>query len=105
MKPESEQHELLDDVLAEAAPPDFQAALLDGTLRAVRRRRRMRRASRSVVAAGVLTLITLAVWKALLPTPAVRVVHPALHIVSSQPLRPSMVVETRRSGITFVMTS
>jgi len=68
MKPESEQHSLLDDVLNEAAPADFERALLDGTLRAVRRQRRLRRSSRGLAVAGVLAAIGLAIWHALLPT-------------------------------------
>ncbi len=44
-------HELLADVLAESAPPDFRAASLAKTLRTARRRRQMRQA-RSV--AGIL---------------------------------------------------
>ena len=52
-----DQQQLLDDVLAESAPPDFRAALLGETLRHVRRRRRWRQ-TRS--AAGILLVAALA---------------------------------------------
>ena len=60
MRPESEQHSLLDDVLSEAAPADFERVLLDGTLRAVRRRRRIRQCSRGLAAIGIFAAIALA---------------------------------------------
>ena len=105
MKPESEQHSLLDDVLSEAAPADFERALLDGTLRAVRRRRRMRQCSRGLAAAGVFAGIALAVWNALLPTTPVKLARPALHIVSSQPLPASMVTRTKPDSVVVVTSS
>ncbi len=105
MKPESEQHSLLDYVLTEAAPADFERALLDGTLCAVRRRRRMRRWSRGLAAVGVFATIALAVWNALLPTTPVKLFRPGLHIVSSQPLPASMVVGTKPGSVVIVTSS
>jgi hypothetical protein len=105
MKPESEQNSLLDDVLTEAAPSDFERALLDGTLRAVRRRRRSRRASRGLAVAGVFAAIALAVWNALLPTTPVHLVRPVLHIVKSHPLPASIVVGTRPGSVVVVTSS
>src|SRR2546428_718829 len=99
MKPESEQNCLLDDVLSEAAPADFQRALLDGTLRALRRRRRLRQCSRGLAVAGVFAVIALAVWNALLPTTSVNLARPALHIVSSQPLPASMLVASNPDSV------
>jgi len=104
MKPESEPHSLLDDVLTEAAP-DCERALLDGMLRAVRRRRRMRQCSRGLAVAGVFAAIALAVWYALLPTTPAKLVQPALHIVSSEPLPASMVVETQPVSFVVVTSS
>jgi len=105
MKPESEQHSLLDDVLTEGAPADFERSLLDGTLRAVRRRRRMQQCGRGLTVVGVFAAIALSVWNALRPTLSVHVVEPALHIVSSQPLPASMVVRTEPGGIVVVTSS
>ena len=105
MKPESEQNSLLDDVLTETAPADFEHALLDGTLRAVRRRRRLRRASRGLAVGGVFAAIALAVWNALLPTTPVNLVRPTLHIVWSQPLPASMVVGTKPDSVVVVTSS
>jgi hypothetical protein len=105
MKPESEQHSLLDDVLSETAPADFEHALLDGTLRAVRRRRRIRQGSRGLAAVGVFAAIAVAVWNALLPAPSVNLVPPTMHIVSSQPLPASMVVATKPDGAVVVTAS
>src|SRR5688572_33166801 len=103
MKPE--QDNLLDDVLGEAAPADFERALLDATLRAVRRRRRMRQCSRGLAAAGVFAAIAVAVWNTFLPTTSINLVGPTLHIVSSQPLPASMVVETRPVSVRVVTSS
>src|SRR5437667_3950982 len=105
MKPESQQHGLLDDVLREGAPADFERTLLDGTLRAVRRRRRMRQCSRGLAAAGAFAAIALAIWNALLPTTPAKVVRPALNIVSSQPLAASMVIGTKPGSVVFVTSS
>ena len=105
MKPESQQHSLLDDVLTEAAPADFERTLFDGTLRAVRRRRRLRQCSRGLAAVGIFAAIAVAVWNALLPTTSVNLVQPTLHIVSSQPLPASMVVGTKPDSVVVVTSS
>ena len=61
MNPRADQQTLLNDVLAESAPPDFRAALLGESLRAVRRRRRWRQTRRAGVFAAVI-LVTWLVW-------------------------------------------
>src|SRR6266498_1619402 len=105
MKPESEQHSLLNDVLAEDARAELEHSLLDGTLRAVRRRRRMRQCSRGLATVAVFAAIALAVWNALLPTTPVDLVRPTLHIVSSQPMPASMLVATRPDSVAVVTSS
>src|SRR5438045_1292313 len=102
MKPEHEHHSLLEDVLAEAAPADFERVLLDGTLRAVRRRRQARRWGRGLAVVGAFAAIALTAWKTLLPTTSVR---SGLHVVSSRPLPRSMIVETKPGGVTLVTSS
>lgn len=96
---------LLDDVLAEAAPSDFEWALLDGTLRAVRRRRRRRQWSRGIATTGALIALVLMVWRAWFPTPSIHRIRPSLHLVTSQPLPASMIVQTRRGNIAVVSSS
>ena len=105
MKPESPQHGLLNDVLAENAPANFERALLDGTLRAVRRRRRLRRSSSALAVAGVSAAIGLAVWSAFLPTGSVNQVQPSLRIVRSRPLSVSMIVARQPGSLVMVISS
>ena len=105
MKTESKHRPLLDDVLAEAAPADFERALLDGTLRAVRRRRRMHHWNRGLAVVGVFAAIALVVWKALLPGTPVKLIRPALGMVSSRPLPPSMIITTRPGSVAVVASS
>ena len=59
MNDRSDQRPLLDDVLAEASPPDFRAALLGETLRRARQRRRWRQTRR---AGGVLIVLFFSAW-------------------------------------------
>jgi hypothetical protein len=105
MNPETERHSLLDDVIAEAVPADFQRAVLDGTLSAVRHRRRLRQWRRGLAAVGAFVAIALVVWDALLPRTPVIWVRPALHIVSSQSLAASMVVGTKPGSVVVVSSS
>ena len=102
MNPEYKHHSLLEDVLAEAVPADFGRVLLDGTLRAVRCRRQVRQWSRRLAVVGVFTAIALTIWNTLLPTTPVR---SGLHVVSSRPFPPSMIVETQPGGVTLVTSS
>lgn len=59
MNHRTEKQQLLDEVLAEASPPDFRAALLGETLRLARRRRQWRhtRQTGGVLAVGVLAAL------------------------------------------------
>jgi hypothetical protein len=104
MKRPTEQ--LLDDVLAEAAPPGFRAALLDRTLRQARRRKQIRRWNLALSAAAGVALLTFAFWNAREPrtasTPARR---PDLVIVHSRPLNPAQVVSTRPGAVQMVSSS
>ena len=105
MKPESERPNLLDDLLADAAPAEFERELLEGTLRAVRRGRRVRQCRRGLAGAVVFAVIALAVWNPLLPTTSVNRARPTLHIVSSQPLPASRVIDTRPLSVPVVTSS
>jgi len=105
MKLDLEQPGLLDDVLAEAAPADFERVLLEGTLRAVRRRHRTRRLTRGLAVVGACAAIIAVVWNALWPFSSVKSVRPGLSIVSSQPLPPSMIVGTQPGSVVVVSSS
>jgi|SRR5437867_4560159 len=105
MKTDLEHHGLLDDVLAEAAPPDFELALLEGTLRAARRQRRSRRLTRGLAAVGLFAAIAVVVWNSSRPTAPFKSIRPALNIVQTRPLPPSMIVRTRTDSVTIVGTS
>jgi len=105
MEPDLEYRGLLDDVLAEAAPTDFERSLLDGTLRAVRRRRRSRRLARGVTATGLFATIALVVWNSLWPTSPVTSARTTLTIVHTQALPPSMLVRTKPGGLSVVRSS
>ncbi|HKS37361.1 MAG TPA: hypothetical protein VJW76_09245 [Verrucomicrobiae bacterium] len=101
-----ESLELLDDVLGDAAPEDFRAALLDQTLRQVQRRRRVRRWNRGLAASAGLILVSVTCWKLFWPGP--RLIEsraPALVVIHSRPLDPSMVVETKPGAVSMVVSS
>jgi hypothetical protein len=93
---------LLAEVLAEASPADFRAALLAETLRLARRRRLFRQARR---VAGVLAVISLlAVMagqqfskpKAIVPARARPVAPPVYQLVCTRPLSAGAFVSTRK---------
>jgi hypothetical protein len=101
-----ESQELLDDVLGDAAPEEFRTMLLDQTLRQVRRRRRVRRWNRGLAAAAGLILVSLACWKMLWPdTRLLEQRVPALVVIHSRPLDPSMVIETKPGAVSIVVSS
>lgn len=96
------EERLLDDVLAEASPPDFRAVLLGETLRLAKRRRRWRQ-TRS--AGGVLFALALAavgVWQQMQPEKTAAVHATAkisapnsYQLVETQPLPASAVATTK----------
>ena len=101
-----ESLELLEDVLDAAAPEDFRAALLDQTLRQVQRRRRVRRWNRGLATAAGLILVSVACWKML--SPDSRLIEgrvPALVVIHSRPLDPSILVETKPGTVSVVVSS
>jgi len=104
MKRPTEQ--LLDDLLAEAAPPGFRAVLLDQTLRQARRRKRIRRWNIALSAAACAALLTVAFWQAREPRTASNPARrPDLVIVRSQPLNPAQIVSTRPGAVQMVSSS
>lgn len=84
MNDRRDRESLLNDILAEEAPPGFREDLLGGTLRLVRRRRRARRARQAALVLAVVAGVCLAVWRPRTPT----VLPPA-------PARPYALVRTQ----------
>lgn len=88
MKKTTEQ--LLDDLLEEAAPPEFRAALLDKTLRSARRRRQARRFGMALSVMAMAGIFLLSFWK--MRGPAIGA-DPM--ILNSRPLQPGQIVTTQ----------
>ncbi len=106
MKPTPERETFLTDVLSGNDSGGDGEMLLQTTLRHVRRRRRWKRAGRpALVAAGVMLAL---VWSlqpfSHVEKPVVAAAKPPVTIISTQPLPPGMVVETRM-GLTSVVHS
>ena len=106
MRNQIDSDHLLNDVLGESFPADFQAELLDRTLRQVRRRRRVRRCSQSLLALALVVAIPLLLWRKPLPPAQVAQSPPqAFGVVQSQPLAPSMIVESQAASVRIITTS
>jgi hypothetical protein len=105
-------NELLDDVLAEAAPANFREALLDETLRVVRRRRRIRQVRNVVGMLIILGFLGIFVRQqtlrkpsiAIAPQPA-RPVEKGYTLLHTQPLLAAAVITTHPSGTMPFITS
>ena len=100
MNHEPDNGPLLDDVLAEAAPPDFRKALLDQTLCLARRRRRRRQTRRAAALFVALGLITVLVWQSsprrpVAPMPMINAKVKSYQSVRTQPLPAGAIVATR----------
>ncbi len=95
----SDQDRLLNDILAEPGETgEPRDALLDRTLRQVRRRRTVRRVRRTGVGVAVLLLpvITLLLWRVHLPRgPEIISSHAPYVVVRTAPLPLAAVLETR----------
>ena len=91
MKPDAER--LLDDVLGEAASPDFRAGLLDGTLKQARRRKQFRRWNRGLLMAAL--VVAAWVWSRK-PHTAVEVervtAQKPFEIIVSKPMNPAWII-------------
>jgi hypothetical protein len=92
----TDQRRLLADVLAEAEPTGFRAALLGETLRLAGSRRRVRRFRQTTAALAVLGLLGTLAWQLLLPgrgffTPTAT----SCAVVRTEPLPPEAIVGTQ----------
>lgn len=101
MNHHADKESLLAEVLAEASPADFRAALLAETLRRARRRRHFRLARRAagvVMAIGVLTLLAIRPVSrpsAVSPVLTQKVVAQSYELVHTQPLPAGLWIRTR----------
>lgn len=104
MKPDP--HRLLNEILEEAAPAAFRSAVLEQTLRRVRRRRVVRQARRGLVALAFLAGLPLVLWRTLLPPDHdTESGFPKIAMVSSQPPTASLILDTKPDGVTIVTSS
>ncbi|HUB87080.1 MAG TPA: hypothetical protein VMB22_04255 [Verrucomicrobiae bacterium] len=100
MNERADRENLLDDVLAEAAPADFREALLDETLRLARRRRQFRKIRYTATALVVLGLTAALFWQNWPKEPAVslplakKTVRASYQLVRTQPLPAGAIVTT-----------
>lgn len=102
MNHEADNEPLLNDVLAESAPPDFRKALLDQTLYLARRRRRRRQTRRAAallaVAGGLLSALVWQklTWRPAALSPPMAIAHNQNYtLVRTRPLPAGAIVNTR----------
>ena len=106
MKTPFNHNPLLDDVLTEAVSPEFRNELLERTLHQVRRRKRVRRLNQGLLTVALSFGVLLAVWKAYFPSShPTRSELPALDVVTSRPVAPSMIVETGIGAVSLISSS
>ena len=100
MKNRADQENLLVEILAEASPPDFRAALLAETLRRARRRRQFRPARRAagvLAAAGLLAFLAAQPFfkpVAVSPPLARKMMRQSYELVRTQPLPANAIIST-----------
>jgi hypothetical protein len=104
-------NKLLDDVLAEAAPAGFREALLDETLRVVRRRRRIRRTRNVAGVLAALALLGLLVLqrtsrpRSIAIAPTAKAAGKSYTLIQTQPLSAGSVITTRSTSAVSFVTS
>jgi hypothetical protein len=101
MNNRTDQESLLAEVLAEASPTDFRAAMLAETLRLARRRRQFRQIRRVVGALAVMGLLAVLVAQQFSKPPVVstqlakKIEKQSYELVRTQPLAANARVSTR----------
>ena len=99
------KNQLLDDVLADAAPPGFRADLLRLTLEQVQSRKHRRRRNRGLLAAACLLLVLAVGARFLFPPNAPKPGPGNPLVVQSRPLDARMLVTTQPGGPGLVRSS
>jgi hypothetical protein len=103
MKRPTEQ--LLDELLEDAAPADFRAALMNKTLQQARDRQTVRRVRIGVgIAALIATLVTI-LWNGAASDQRQFATTHSLSSVETHPLNPSQIIQTHPSSDIFVIVS
>ena len=106
-----DQDNLLAEVLAEASPADFRAAMLTETLRLARRRGHLRRARRGLGILMAMSLLAIFVAQKFSKSPVVspariaKMLNPAYNLVRTQPLPVAAFVRTRSYPATEFVTT
>jgi len=96
----------LDDVLTEGVSPEFRDELLERTLDRVRRSKRVRQLNQTLLAGTLSAGLLLMAWKAYFPSShSARSELPALEVVTSHPLAPSMIVGTELGAVSLISSS
>src|SRR6266700_1543064 len=106
MKNPSDQNQLLDDILGEGNSTDFGNKLLEDMLLHVRHRKRASRRNRCLFAAAILLAFAPMLRK--LNSPSSRPSTsglPALQVVVSSPVAPSMIVESRLHSVDLITST
>jgi hypothetical protein len=87
---------------------DFRETVLNQTLGRVRRRKRVRRMSQMAAMMILTAGLALWIWRPQTPRIAVRLPQPeatGLEMVSSMPLQPDMLVESRQGAVEWISSS
>ena len=109
MNRRTDKERLLADVLADESGNGFREALLDETLRHVRRRRQWHRARRIVGALALVVVIAIAVWPARTSRGAKQAIASSpvanYQLVISQPLLPGQIVTSSPIAVEQVIAS
>jgi hypothetical protein len=97
---------LIDDLLEDAIPPEFRAALLDKTLQGARQRKRGRRLNLALGATALAGIFTLAFWEMRVPTMTPNQIHrPVLSAANLHKSSPVLIVSTKRDAVEKVVAS
>jgi hypothetical protein len=102
MNHRADQENLLAEVLAEASPADFRAAMLAETLRLARRRRQFRQARQAAGVLAVISLLAVLVAQqfskpaAIAPTTAKKVAPRSYELVRTRPLPAGALIRTMK---------
>jgi hypothetical protein len=102
MNNRADEKNLLTEVLAEASPADFRAALLAETLRLARRRRQYRQARQAAGVLAVMSLVAVLVTQQFSKPPTIstplakKIVQQSYQLVRTQALPASAIISTMK---------
>ena len=106
MKNQTDRNRLLDDILEDTLPAGLRSELLQRTLGQVRRRNSVRRLNRASLVIVFLVGLSAAFWRSSIPLPQRIESQPSVFgVVSSEPLDPSLIVETTVKSVNMIRSS